>query len=50
MENCDPPTEVLEEIANHSNDIMEQEDFFNEILASEPSWLNDEGHRYDEIE
>ena len=47
---CDPPTEVLNAIHNHSNNVDTQEDFFNEILSTEPDWLNDEGHRYEEIE
>ena len=46
-EYCDPPTFVLEQIANHSDNVDEQEDFFDEILATEPEWLNDKDFRYD---
>ena len=47
---CDPPTVILNKIRDHSNDIDEQRNFFDTILSQEPDWLNDEGHRYDEIE
>ena len=47
---CDPPIEVLDAIRNHSDNIDEQQDYFNEILTTEPEWLNDEEHRYSEIE
>lgn len=49
-EYCDPPTEVLDEIRNYSNNINEQEEYFNNLLAKEPDWLKDEEYRYDEIE
>ena len=49
-EYCDPPSRVLEEIENHSDDIDKQEDFFNKILETEPDWLNDKEHRYDDID
>lgn len=49
-EYCDPPTVVLDEISNHSDNVDEQEDYFNKILATEPEWLNDKEHRYNEIE
>ena len=49
-EYCDPPLAVLKAIRNHSSNIDEQRDFFNKILESEPDWLNDKEHRYDEIE
>ena len=49
-EYCDPPSRVLEEITNHSDDIDKQEDFFNEILSTEPDWLNDKEHRYDDVD
>ena len=49
-EYCDPPTEVLDEIRNHSDDVNEQETFFDGILAKEPEWLLDTEHRYNEIE
>lgn len=45
---CDPPTEVLEKIKAYSDDINEQGRYFNELLAEEPDWLNDEDYRYDE--
>ena len=45
-EYCNPPKTVLDEIRNHSDDVDEQERFFNEILEKEPDWLNDEEHRY----
>lgn len=44
---CDPPTEILDAIEAHSDNVDEQEEFFNEILAEEPDWLNDEDYRYD---
>lgn len=45
---CDPPTDVLNDIREHGGETSdEQEDYFNQILASEPSWLNDEGYRFD---
>lgn len=49
-EYCDPPIEVLEQIKAHSDDVDEQEEFFNELLANEPDWLKDEDYRYDDIE
>lgn len=49
-EYCDPPTEVLDAIKNHSTNVDTQEDFFNEILSTEPDWLNDKEHRYDDID
>lgn len=49
-EYCDPPSKVLEEISMHSDDIDKQEKFFNDILSEEPDWLNDEEHRYDNID
>lgn len=49
-EYCDPPLSVLEQIENHSDNIDAQRDFFDGILATEPEWLNDKEHRYDEIE
>ena len=47
---CDPPTEVLEKIEAYSDNVDEQEAFFNEILTTEPEWLNDEEFRYSDIE
>ena len=44
---CDPPTEILEQIEAHSEDIDEQREFFDSILETEPEWLNDEDYRYD---
>lgn len=49
-EYCDPPIKVLDEIKQHSDNIDEQRDYFNDILSKEPEWLNDKGHRYNEIE
>lgn len=49
-EYCDPPITVLEEIKKHSDDLKEQEEYFNKILAEKPNWLNDVRHRYNEIE
>ena len=49
-EYCDPPAEVLEDIENYSDDVDEQEEYFNSILAEEPDWLEDEDYRYDDIE
>ena len=49
-EYCDPPISVLEEIANHSDDVDVQEKFFNEILSKKPDWLNDKEHRYNDID
>lgn len=47
----DPPTEVLEQIEDYSDDVDEQEEYFNSILESEPEWLQDMDHRYvDEID
>lgn len=47
---CDPPQDVLESIKKYSTDVDEQEEFFNDILATEPEWLNDEEFRYNDIE
>ena len=49
-EYCDPPSEVLEKIKQHSEDVNEQEKFFNNLLKAEPEWLNDEGFRYKEVD
>ena len=49
-EYCDPPSNVLEEIKKHSSNIDEQESFFNELLANEPAWLNDDEFRYDDVD
>lgn len=49
-EYCDPPNDVLEKIKQKSNDINEQEIFFNDILATEPEWLHDNDSRYTDIE
>lgn len=46
-EYCDPPISVLNRIKQHSDNVAEQEYFFNEILLGEPSWLKDKDHRYD---
>ena len=44
---CDPPTEVLKEIKqNSAKTNQDEEEYFNKILASQPDWLNDAGHRY----
>ena len=48
-EYCDPPASVLFDIANHSDDIDEQQRFFEAILEKEPEWLNDKEHRYGDI-
>ena len=33
-------------IKAHSDDINKQGHYFNELLAEEPDWLNDEDYRY----
>ena len=47
---CDPPIEILNQIKAHSDDINEQESFFNSLLSKEPKWLMDEDYRYDDID
>lgn len=42
----DVPIEVLDQIKEHSDDIDKQQDFFNQILDTLPSWLNDEDYKY----
>ena len=49
-EYCDPPKRVLDELKKHSDFFDIQEDFFNEILSTEPDWLNDKGYRYNDID
>ena len=49
-EYCDPPKKVLDKIKQHSDDVDKQEEYFNNLLATEPEWLNDEEFRYDDIE
>ena len=49
-EYCDPPTDVLDNIENYSSDIDEQEEYFNKILDTDPSWLYDDGYRYNNID
>lgn len=50
-EYCDPPIMVLREIEEYSNDIDEQQYYFEQkILVSEPDWLNDQDYRYSDID
>lgn len=49
-EYCDPPTEVLEDITHYSDDMDEQEAYFNKILSTEPEWLDDEEYRHSDID
>ena len=49
-EYCDPPTDVLDRIDDYSSDIDEQEKYFNNILDTDPSWLYDDGYRYNDID
>ena len=42
----DPPSDVLEQIEDYSDDVDEQEEYFNSILETEPEWLEDTDHRY----
>lgn len=44
----DPPSKVLEEVNNFSNDIDEQEEYLETIIASLPDWLYDEEYWYGE--
>ena len=41
---------MLEKIEAYSDNVDEQEAFFNEILTTEPEWLNDEEFRYSDVE
>ena len=34
----DPPNSVLEEIETHSDDVEEQEEYFQDILNEKPEW------------
>lgn len=49
-EYCDPPLKILEDIANFSDDINEQRDYFDKVLSEDPDWLYEEEYRYSEIE
>lgn len=46
----DPPKEVLKEINQKGGDWRENpdkaENYFNKLLAKEPSWLNDVNYRF----
>lgn len=43
----DPPSSVLEKIKTHSDDVDEQEEYFQEILDENPDWLMDDEHWYE---
>lgn len=44
----DPPSEILNEVKNSSQDIDEQQEHLNQILSSEPEWLNDKEYIYED--
>ena len=47
----DVPTDVLNELQEHSNDICEQQCYFEDyILVNVPKWLEDKDHWYDDVE
>ena len=46
----DPPSEVLKQVEAFSSDINEQEEYFQNIVDENPSWLYDEDYYYEDIE
>lgn len=46
----DPPLSVLNEICEKSDDVNVQENLLTDIVLGNPTWLNDYGYRYYDIE
>lgn len=46
----DPPSEVLNQVEAFSSDINEQEEYFQNIVDENPSWLYDEDYYYEDVE
>lgn len=43
---CDPPIDVLDEVTSYSFNVDEQQEYFEKILDTSPSWLDDKEYRY----